>query len=426
MISEDLLQFIWQYSLYHPVNLQTTSGESLTVIHPGKLNKNAGPDFEEARIKIGRTTFVGNVELHLRTSDWHRHQHQHDKAYRNLILHVVYEDDAEDATHSFPKLVLQSHIPGYVLERYTDLLHSSRHIPCASQLPFINDLIKESLLNRMLAERWEQKLNDWEDELHRNAGDWHNLLYLRLAVNFGFKINAAPLLQLAKSLPVNLFAKHKHSLLQIEALLFGQAGFLDEDFTEEYPLQLQKEYAFLQKKYGLHPLEKHRWKFLRLRPANFPTLRIAQFAVLIHQSLHLFSQIIESNTPDELRKLLNVTASAYWDNHYRFGEAQPKPLKKKLGISSVDNILINTVAPLRFLFAHRQDNFHEQENALQLLTHVPPERNNIISLWNENGWMAANAAQSQALIQLYHHYCSRKRCLECAIGLGIIKKNSEN
>lgn len=426
MISEDLLQFIWQYSLYNPVNLKTTFGENVTVIHPGRLNKNAGPDFEEAKIKIGAITLVGNVELHLRSSDWNRHNHQHNKAYKNLILHVVYEDDRSDASHHFSKLVLKPYVPGYVLERYTRLLHTAHPIPCASQLPAVSELTKESLLNRMLAERWEQKLQDREELLQRSAGDWRSVLYWCLAANFGFKVNAGPFLQLARSIPVNLFAKHKESLLQTEALLFGQAGFLEDDVEDDYPKQLQKEYAFLKAKYQLTPLEKHHWKFLRLRPANFPTVRIAQFAALIHRSLHLFSQIIESKTADEIRKLLHVTASDYWDNHYRFDEAHPKPMKKKLGASSVDNIIINTVAPLRFLFAHRQDDLHRQEYAIQLLTNVRPENNNIISLWKDNDWKAGNAAQSQALIQLYHNYCSKKRCLECAVGLNIIKSNCHN
>lgn len=422
MINENLLQFIWQYSLYNPVNLRTTTGENITIIHPGRLNRNAGPDFEAARIKIGTTTLVGNVELHIRTSDWDRHYHQHNKSYQNIILHVVHEDDSHDASHNFAKLILKPHIPDYVLERYTNLLHTANHIPCASQLASVNELTKESQLNRMLAERWEQKLEDWKTLLQHSAGDWRNLLYWRLAANFGFKVNTTPFIELARSIPVNLFAKHKESLLQTEALLFGQAGFLDDDFREEYPGQLQTEYAFLKSKYKLAPLEKHRWRFLRLRPANFPTIRIAQFAVLIHQSLHLFSQIIESKTADEIRKLLNVTASSYWEAHYRFGEAHTKPMKKKLGASSVDNIIINTIAPLRFLFAHQQDDLQEQEYALQLLTNVPAESNNIISLWNDNGWKAENAAQSQGLIQLYNNYCNKKRCLECAVGLSVIKK----
>jgi len=421
MISEELLQFIWQYSLYNPVNLQTVTGEKITVIHPGRLNKNAGPDFDEARIRIGNTTLVGNIELHLKSSDWEKHRHQLDKNYQNIILHVVYEDDKNDPSHHFAKLVLKSHIPHYVLAQYSGLLHTSNAIPCASQLRDVNELTKESQLNRMLAERWEEKLADWKELLQQSKGDWQKLFYWRLAANFGFKINASPFLLLAQSVPVNLFAKHKEKVLQIEAILFGQAGMLDGDFEDEYPRQLQYEYQHLKTKYQLQPIQKHQWKFLRLRPANFPTIRIAQFAALVHHSFHLFSQMMETKNVKEIRELLNVTASEYWDTHYRFDEPQNKSQKKKLGKTSVDNIIINTIAPIRFLFAHQQDNFSEQEKSLQLLTTVPAENNNIISLWNDNGWKADNAAESQSLLQLYNNYCRRKRCLECAIGLSIIK-----
>lgn len=421
-MTEDLLQFIWQYSLYNPTNLRTTNGEAITIIHPGRLNKNAGPDFDEAKIKIGNTTLVGNVELHLRASDWNKHRHQQDKAYQNIILHVVFEDDKQDASHRFLKLELKNNIPDYVIERYTNLLHTAKHIPCATQLHNVNTITKESRLNRMLAERWEEKLADWKELLQQSAGDWRNLLYWRLAANFGFKVNAVPFLQLARSIPINIYAKHKENLLQTEAVLLGQAGMLEEDFEEEYPNRLKKEYAFLKAKYKLTPLQKHQWKFMRMRPANFPTIRIVQFAALIHQSFHLFSQIIESKSVDEIRKLLRVTASEYWNQHYRFDQPHTVEKKKKLGNDSVDNIIINTIAPIRFLFAHHQDQVQEQENALQLLTHLPAEKNNIINMWDANGWKASNAAQTQALIQLYHHYCSKKRCLECAIGLKIIKQ----
>ncbi|HTN47261.1 MAG TPA: DUF2851 family protein [Flavipsychrobacter sp.] len=424
MLQENLFQFIWQYSLYNPVDLKTTNGNSITIIHPGRLNIHAGPDFEEAKIKIGNTTLIGNVELHTKASDWTKHQHQHNQGYQNIILHVVYEDDAPGTEHPFAKLVMKPHIPDYVLDRYTHLLHTSHHIPCASQLDKVPVIIKEAQLNRMLAERWELKLQDWNDLLAQSAGNWLDVFYWRLAVNFGFKVNAAPFLQLARSIPFHLFARHRESLLQTEALLFGQAGMLEGSFKDDYPRLLQREYTFLKAKYQLQPLAKHQWKFLRLRPVNFPTIRIAQFAALLHQSLHLFSHTLEAQTVDRLRNLLNVTASDYWMDHYRFDEAHDKPLRKKLGMASVDNIIINTVAPVRFLFAHHQGHLSEQEKALHLLSHIAPEQNNILRLWNDSGWGAINAAQSQALIQLYTHYCSRKRCLECAIGLSIIKRNT--
>lgn len=421
MITETLFQFIWRYSLYNPSNLKTSDGDNIIIIHPGSLNTNAGPDFEEAKIKIGNTTLVGNVELHLKTSDWKKHRHDKDEAYKKIILHVVYEDDLNDNSYHFPKLELHSHIPSYVIEQYTDLLQTPKAIPCATQLHKVPHITKESWLSRMLAERWELKLQDWKHLLKQSKGDWSTLLYWRLAANFGFKVNAIPFLELAQSLPVQLYAKHKNNLLQIEALMFGQAGMLEKDFYDEYPRTLQNEYNFLKKKFGLKSIPIHHWKFLRIRPANFPTIRIAQFATLVYKSLHLFSKIIETTTLDQIKKLLDVPANSYWDNHYRFDEEHEKPHTKNLGKSSIDNIIVNTIAPLQFLFAHQQGNLQQQENALVLLNDIAPEKNKITTLWEENCWGAISAAQSQALVQLYTQYCCNKRCLECAIGLNIIK-----
>jgi hypothetical protein len=257
--------------------------------------------------------------------------------------------------------------------------------------------------------------------LENSAEDWRNLLYWRMAANFGFKTNATPFLILAQSLPINIPTRHKDNLLQLEALFFGQAGMLEDDFKDDYPRELEREYDYLRKKYKLKPITGHLWKFLRMRPANFPTVRIAQFAALVHRSLHLFSQIIETHSVKEIEPLLDVTASSYWDTHFQFDVAQDKPSKKSLGRSSIQNIIINTIAPIQFLYAARQDTHKLQEKALQLLEAVPAEKNNIITLWEEHSWHAENAAQSQALIQLYNNYCSSKRCLDCTIGLNIIK-----
>lgn len=241
-----------------------------------------------------------------------------------------------------------------------------------------------------------------------------------MAANFGFKINSDAFLALAQSIPHNVFVKG-NSLLQTEAILFGQAGMLDYSFTDEYPNQLKQEYVYLKQKHKLNPLRAQQWKFLRLRPANFPTIRIAQFAVLVHKSFHLFSQIIETHTVKEIVPLLEVTASTYWDNHYRFDELTEQASQKHLGKSSVHNIIINTVAPIQFLYAQAHGSSQEQERALQLLDTIPAEKNTIIDKWVEYGWKPANAGHSQAMIQLYNNYCSKKRCLECSIGLSIIK-----
>lgn len=420
-MNEALFQFIWQYSLYKPTDLQTADGEPLTVIHCGKLNKNAGPDFLEAKIKVGKTTLVGNVELHLKSSDWMKHGHQHDLSYKNLVLHAVYENDMPGVAGNTPVLVMKKLIPQSVIAKYAGLVQATDRLPCSGQHHTVRDITKESWLSRLLAERWEQKLSDWNILLENSAEDWRNLLYWRMAANFGFKTNATPFLMLAQSLPLNIPTRHKESLQQIEALLFGQAGMLNEKFKDEYPQALQREYEYLKKKYKLKPIAGHLWKFLRMRPANFPTIRIAQFAALIYKSLHLFSQIIETHSVKEIEPLLDVTASSYWDTHFQFDVPQKQAAKKSLGKSSVQNIIINTIAPIQFLYAARQDTHKLQEKALQLLEEVPAEKNSIITLWENNGWEAANAAQSQALLQLYNNYCSSRRCLECTVGLNIIR-----
>ena len=420
-MQERLLQFIWQHSLYQPGELKTTDGEVVTIVHPGQYNTNAGPDFLEAKVRIGKTLLAGHIELHVNASDWNKHGHQHDEAYKNIILHVVYNNDAAKPLAHTPHLELAPHISASIIDRYGSLVQTPALIPCANHLADIKSITKESWLTRMLAERWEEKLTDWKELLDSSAGDWSNLMYWRTAANFGFKVNATPFLMLARSLPLNILAKHRENLKQIEALLFGQAGMLNEKFKDEYPKELQEEYNYLKKKYKLEPIPAHLWKFLRLRPANFPTIRIAQFAALVHKSVHLFSKIVELHSVKEILPLLDVTASEYWNTHYQFDEVQEKGTKKHLGASSIQNIIINTIAPIQFLYAGQQGTSAQQEKALQLLEDVATEKNNILNLWNDNGWKAENAAQSQALIQLYNKYCTPKRCLECAIGLNIFK-----
>ena len=421
-MTEALFQFIWLHSLYKVTDLVLTTGETIIVIHPGTINKDAGPDFLEARIKIGNTVLVGNIELHLKSSDWIKHGHQNDPAYQNLILHVVFENDADNAAANTPLLELKEHIAPPVINYYEGLVGAVNKLPCGQQHQVVRDITKEGWLSRLLAERWEQKLSDWNILLENSAEDWRNLLYWRMAANFGFRTNATPFMLLARSVSLNILGKHREQLFQIEAILFGQAGMLGADFTDSYPRALQKEFDFLRRKYQLKPIPAHLWKFLRMRPANFPTIRIAQFAALIHRSEHLFSQIIETHSVKEVMPLLNVKASDYWDTHFTFDEAHEHASPKSLGASSIQNIIINTIAPIQFLFAARQGVTALGERSLSLLEQVPPEKNNITDLWKEHGWTAVNASQSQALIQLYNEYCTKRRCLECTIGLNIIRQ----
>jgi hypothetical protein len=422
-MNEALLQFIWRYSLYHPAGLKTTAGEPVTVVAPGQLNTDAGPDFTGGRIRIGSTLLVGNMELHVHSSDWHKHKHPHDKSYQNLILHVVYIDDLPmPVLPHIPTLVLAPHISEAVIKRYANLLGTKQPIPCQNQLADIDTFLKESRLARMLAERWEHKLEAWKDLLDASHGNWSELLYWRLAANFGFKTNATPFLMLARSLPLKVLLRYRHAALPIEALLFGQAGMLENTFTDAHPNQLQETYRYLRRKHNLQPINGHLWKFLRLRPANFPTIRIAQFAALMQQSAHLFAQLMQAASLPEIKPLFQVKADSYWDNHYRPDETHPKPYPKHIGIASQENIVINTIAPIQFLYARQTGNLEKQEKALSLLDSIPPEKNNIISTWAACGWPARNAADTQALLQQYNAYCSGKKCLECNLGLHLIRR----
>lgn len=423
-MTEKLFQFIWQHKLFLTNKpLTTLEGEEVTILDCGKLNTNAGPDFLEAKIKLNETIWAGNLELHLKSSDWNKHNHQQNKSYSNLILHVVYEYDEPILTKEnlhFSTLEMKSYISIDMCNQYDKLMNDKKEIPCVEHLPEVRDITLNQQMDRMLAERLEQKTDSIQELLHRFQNNWQEVFYIELARGFGLHINQNTFERLALQTPLKLFAKHKHQLLQIEALLFGQAGFLGEYFDESYPLALQQEYAHLKKLYGLHSLEKHQWKFLRLRPANFPTLRIAQFAHLLHDSSHLFSKIIEAKTIKELEAFFQVDVSRYWLTHYTFGE-ETEPKKKSLGKTFIRLLLINVVIPTVFIYGKLQGKYEYCDKAIEWLKAIPAEKNSILEQWNKVGIKCQHAADSQALLQLKKYYCDKKRCLDCAIGYSILK-----
>lgn len=423
-MTEKLFQFIWQHKLFRTDKpLITLEGEHVTILSSGKLNTHAGPDFLEAKIKLNDTLWAGNVELHLKSSDWNKHNHQHNKAFSNLILHVVYEYDEPILTfgdYRFSTLELKSLISMDVNARYENLMNENIEIPCAAHLTQVREITINQQLDRMLAERLEQKTDYINDLLQRFQNNWQEVFYIELARGFGLHINQDAFERMALQTPLKLFAKHKHQLLQIEALLFGQAGFLGEYFDESYPLTLQQEYAHLKKLYGLHALEKHQWKFLRLRPANFPTLRLAQFAHLLHDSSYLFSKITEAKTIKELEAFFQVDVSLYWLTHYTFKE-ETEPNKKSLGKTFIRLLLINVVIPTVFIYGKLQGKSEYCDKAIEWLKTLPAEKNSILEQWNKVGLTCQHAADSQALLQLKKYYCDKKKCLECTIGYSIMK-----
>ncbi len=418
-MTERLLQYIWQFQYFNAKNLLTEEGESLQVIHPGTINTNQGPDFTEAKIKIDNTVWAGSIELHINTSDWKNHKHSADKNYRNVVLHVVWKADV-DLTLSFSTLVLQDKVPKMLLQKYEELMNADSFIPCEKNIQMVNELTWQSWKERLLVERLEAKTKQVFNYLDKNNNHWEETLWWLLAKNFGIKLNSAAFEKIARSVPVNILAKHKEQIHQVEALLFGQAGLLAPTFTEDYPKLLQKEYLFLKNKYNLKKMEGP-LVFLRMRPLNFPTIRLAQLAMLVHESLHLFSKLKESQELKEVRSLLQITANDYWHYHYVFDEPTAFK-KKKLGNQMLDNILINTVIPVLFAYGHYHHENAFKNKALKWLEEIRAEKNAITRGFTLLHVANKTAFDSQSLIQLKNEYCNKKRCLDCSVGNLLLRK----
>jgi len=423
-MKENFLHYIWQYQLFDQQNLQTDDGKSLAILERGQHNTNAGPDFFNAKLKIGETIWAGNIEIHTEASHWHQHQHQTDKAYDNVILHVVYNnnktinrtDGSEIAT-----LTLQNKIYATIALKWRQLQNHKGWIPCEKSIHTIDDFTWLQWKNRLIVERLESKTQQIGELLHQTNNDWDTCFYIFLSKAFGMKVNQLPFEQLAQSLPVSLLQKHSNQSLQIEALFFGQAGFLNEEFTEDYPQQLQKEYTFLKSKYQLEPLPKETWKFSKLRPANFPTIRIAQLAALVQQQAALFSQLLQQNQIKKILALFDININPYWQNHYHFNKQTSKK-RKNLGKTSLHSILINAVIPFIFMYEKTTGQTSKLKNVLELLEEIPAERNHIIQQWKTLNIKTENAFDTQTLLELKNNYCSNKKCLSCVIGNKVLNQ----
>jgi Protein of unknown function (DUF2851) len=422
---EDFLHYVWQFRSFYYNGLQTCDGENLEIINTGLLNRNAGPDFNHAKIKIGETLWAGNVEIHLKSSDWLKHNHQVNPAYENVILHVVYQHDAEitrkDGT-ILPVLELKNRIAKDLISKYENLFLTLTDFPCIAQIGRVDELIVDSFLSRTLIERFEQKTNAVTGTLNELNGNWDETFYRFLARNFGFKINALPFELFAKAVSQQIYARHKNNPNQIEALVFGTAGFLNDHFEEEYPRKLKAEFQFLQKKYNITPVDVSLWKFMRMRPQNFPTIRLAQFAALITKANHLFSKIMEIKNVAELRTLFeDLPVNDYWKTHYHFKKAASS-VNIQIGKTSVDNILLNTVALFLFAYGKHTAAQYFISRAIKLLESLPAEQNAITDKFTEAGVKMVNAFASQGILQLKKRYCDEKKCLSCGIGIKILKQ----
>lgn len=423
-MNERLLQFIWQFQYFDKHELTSRAGEPLQIIFPGTHNSNQGPDFLNAKIRVGKATWAGHIELHLAASGWKKHKHDTDKNYSNVILHVVWEDDTpqDGALNIHPVLELKGRISRILLQRYESLMTGAAFIPCEKMISHVRPITWQSWKDRLLAERMIRKGKAAEVFLQQNNYHWEETFWWMLARNFGMKVNADAFETMAQSIPVTVLAKHKTQIHQLEALLLGQAGLLEGAYEDEYPKLLQREYKFLKGKYSLAPIH-HAVHFLRMRPGNFPTLRLAQLAALVQNSAHLFSKIKEAGSVKQLKALFNVTANDYWHYHYRFDKASSYK-RKELGESMTDNIIINTVCPVIFAYGSYHSEERYKEKALQWLEQVAAEDNSITKGFAGLGIANKSAFDSQALIELKNEYCNKMRCLDCGVGNAILKNGN--
>ena len=422
-MKEDFLHHIWKFKRWNAAVLKTIDGEEITIDRVGEHNYDAGPDFFNAQLKIGENKWAGNVEIHINSSDWIAHKHQLDKNYDNVILHVVYQHNkiiVDKNGVPIPTLELSKIIDTKLVSQYQNLIASETWMACEKQIHNVPEFIITSWMDRLAIERLERKAEEIKITLTQNKNDWETTFYTYLLKYLGLKVNALPFQMLAQITPLIIAEKHKNQL-SIEALYFGQSGFLEEHIDDEYFLSLKKEYQFLKSKFKLTPLDKSLWKYLRLRPPNFPTIRIAQLSNLLLKNSRLFAAVLAANSIKELEQLFDVKASVYWETHYQFGEKAKNETSKNLGKLTVHNVIINVVVPIMFVYAQQNNNATINQKALSYLEALPSENNTIIKKWKLLNVTAKNALQSQSLLELKNNYCSQKKCLTCSIGNNLLK-----
>ncbi|MDY5968865.1 MAG: DUF2851 family protein [Bacteroidales bacterium] len=422
-MTEAFLQYVWQHKLLRG-DLQTSEGLPVIIERPGDPNTDAGPDFFNARLQMGAVRWAGNVEIHVKASDWNQHRHSFDKKYNSVVLHVVFEHDCNITLENGKRvatLEIKDHVPMDIWDSYQQMVNPSHplDVACLPRLQKVPRFLFDGFLDRQVIERMERKTYDVKSLLEDSRDSWETTCYWLIARYFGGKANGFAFEMMAKLTPMKVLAKIKDNPFRVEALLMGQAGLLEESFVDEYPLRLQREYTYMRKAYSLSPMAGHLWKFFRLRPASFPTLRISQFADLVCKSNALFSHLMETTNIEELRCFFDVSASDYWTNHYYF-DRPSAPLNKAAGQAFADIVLINALAPLLFEYGVLHGNQDAKDRAIDILRHLPPENNRITRQWG-NDHRPQNAAQSQALIQLYNEHCTQKNCLRCAIGYHALK-----
>lgn len=422
---EEFLHFIWLYQLFNHKKLKTVSGDDLQIISAGISNSNSGPDFSNSRIKIDNNLWLGNVEIHVTTSDWLLHQHQHDPAYSTVILHVVFSDDSPKKDYhlsTIPVLELKNRID---MTRYLDwesLRNRKTWIPCETFIKKIPPVIISQMISNAAVKRLERKVDLILQQMEQLNGHWEYALMQSIITAMGTKVNKEAFHTLAMLLPFQRIKKLENEALKMEALLFGIAGFLEGDFRDDYPKELKEVFEFQMKKYDFTILNRSIWKFMRMRPVNFPSVRLAQLAVIFSNWTAICNSIFYEKQLFNLENLLRVEMNAYWKYHYRF-DVESDVFSNKMGKAMYHNILINGVIPFIYAYGIKHDDAEYLQNALELSEQISPEKNAIISNWNEAGIKAKNAFESQGLIELKNNFCSFKKCLSCKIGVRILKSN---
>lgn len=420
-MTEDFLHYVWKFQKFSTNRLVTTNGESIIVEKVGTHNFNSGPDFFNAQVSINNQLWAGNVEVHLKSSDWYAHHHESDEAYDNVLLHVVWEFDAEvfrKDNSVIPTLELKTIVPEKLLQNYKRLTAKKQEwISCERDFSKVDNFIYNNWLESLYVERLKQKSILIEEELNKSNNHWERVLYKLLCKNFGLKVNGESFYSIANSIDYNLIAK-SNNVTNFEALLLGQAGLLEQKNEDSYFNELKENYAFLKHKHQLDNSQVITSKYFRLRPPNFPTIRLSQFANLYHKTPSLFSNVIKMKSTKEMYDLFNVSASEYWDSHYNFGVSSFNR-KKKLTKPFIDLLLINTIIPVLFAYGKHMSN-NNSEELLKIAAFIPSEKNSIINNFNLLRSTVKNSLQSQALLQLKNEYCNKKKCMQCVIGNSIL------
>ena len=419
---EQLLHYVWKHKIFPLKELKTTTGQQVEVIDTGLANTDAGPDFFNAKLKLDGVLWIGNIEIHERSSDWFKHGHHADAGYNSVILHIASEIDMEISRSNGERIPqIQLICPEAVRTNYKELLETDSYPPCYRIIPSLPPFTAHSWMTALQMERFEQKATLLNERLKRCQGNWEDAFFITLARNFGFGLNGDAFETWAHQLPFRAVDKHRNDLFQIEAIFFGQAGILEDSDGDGYYLRLKKEYTYLQHKFGLIPMDASLWRFLRLRPANFPHIRIAQLACLYHRAYGLLSRIMETETLQGVRDILKGGTSEYWLTHYTFGGSSPSR-PKTLSNTSLDLLIINTVVTFLYAYGLHKGNRVLCARAGSFLEELKAENNYITRMWEQCGMKASNAADSQALIQLKKEYCDKKKCLYCRIGYEYLKR----